>query len=189
MKRRTLVHTIGASITLGTIGIAAAEDEEAYAEIAFSDQKSDGTSVIVDRLEIEANGFITIHTWDLIAEQDGPNTIAGVSDLLTPGVHHDAAVNLFEDGTGYSDSFDQDRLELGTHRLLAVPHRDVSGTGEFEFAGDSHTDIPFTNGPQTRSDLPVDGAVNDVADVVVSRGRGEPKGFRGRSSASGGKRA
>lgn len=82
-------------------------------------------------------------------------------------------VPLFHGGTGYSDVFDQDQLDNARHRLVAVPHRDMDHTGEFDFVSTPHRDVPFTNGTQTRTDLPVDGAVNDVARVVVSPGMGE----------------
>lgn len=138
-----------------------------YAEIEFEDQESDGTSVTVARTYLEGDGFITIHTWDLIAEQDSPGTIVGVSELLTPGEYKNITVNLFADGTGSSPGFEgQERLE-GTQKLVAVPHRDVTGTGEVEFTGENGHDIPFQNGPASRDDLPVPSAVNDVGTVTV----------------------
>lgn len=182
MKRRTLIQTIGTGIGLGTVGAASAAHQENYAEITFDDQKSDGSTVTVERLDIAADGFITIHTWDLIAEQDGPNTIAGVSELLEAGSYVDVDVRLFDDGTGYSDVFDQDRLSNGRHRLIAVPHRDIEHTGSFDFTSAPHKDIPFTRGTRVREDLPVDGAVNDEAVVVVSQGSRDVDQFRGERS-------
>ncbi len=176
MKRRSLVTIVGASIGVGTVGAVSGAQQENYAEITFNDQKSNGDSVVVDHVLVEADGFITIHTWDLIAEQDGPNTIVGVSDLLTPGSYSAVEVSVFDDGTGYSEVFEQDRLENGRHRLVAVPHRDMEQTGSFDFTTEPHTDIPFTEGTQTRDDLPVEDAVNDIARVVVAPGHGESAG-------------
>lgn len=177
MKRRTLIGTIGTSIGLGTIGMVSADHQENFADVELRDQKSDGIAVTVERLRLEADGFITIHTWDLIEKQDGPNTIAGVSKPFEPGEYTEVDVPLFHDGTGYSDGFDQDQLDNGRHRLVAVPHRDTDHTGDFDFVSTPHRDVPFTNGTQMRTDLPVDGAVNDVARIVVSPGVGEPPQF------------
>lgn len=170
--------TGGAELTSEAIGaiLPASEaepDQNNYAEIEFNDQESDGTSVTVDRTYVEHDGFITIHTWDLITEQDGPGTIIGVSRLLEAGENGegreyvDETVELFDPVTGISEEFEgQERLRE-SQPLVAVPHRDMAHSGEFDFTTDPHVDIPFTNGNRTRSDLPVEDAVNDVADVTV----------------------
>lgn len=171
--RRKAIRTVAGALTvgvgLGSIHSASAEQQTNYAEIEFDDQRGGGAVVRVARTLVEADGFITIHTWDLIAKQDGPNTICGVSRLLEPGEYFDVPVKLFHGRTGYSEAFgDQKRLEE-SQQLIAVPHRDVNHSGAFEFTEAPHTDVPFTDGPETRFDLPVDDAVNDVASVTVDR--------------------
>lgn len=185
--RRTALRTLGGALALGiglgSAPISTATHQENHAEIKFNPQRTTGESVTVAKYEPKGDGFITIHTWDLIDEQDGPGTICGVSELIEPGKHRNIEVTLFEDDTGYSPEFaDQQRLEAD-QRLVAVPHRDIEHTGEFDFTGHEHTDIPFTNGTQVRDDLPVDDAVNDWAyvRVVPDNGDGAPDGAsRGR---------
>jgi len=159
---------------------ASADHQENYAEIEVHGQRTGGTTVRVARTYVEAEGFITIHTMDLIDEQDGPGTIVGVSRPLEPGEHLDEVVKLFHGSTGYSPGFEgQNRLERD-QKLVAVPHRDMNHTGEFEFTGGHPVDIPFTDGPQTETTLPVDGAVNDTATVTVGRPDDGPGNGRGR---------
>lgn len=192
--RRTALRTVAGALAVGgglggaTAAVAAEgeEDEEweNYAEIEFNNQRSDGTSVEVAELYTEMGGFITIHTWDLIQEQDGAGTIVGVSEYLPPGEYENETVDLFAEGTGFSPEFSgQTRLEHG-QRLVAVPHRDLNRTGEFEFTEEGH-DKPFTNGSRTRTDLPVDGAVNDVAAVAVVTESADGEGDRGEDQGRG----
>lgn len=179
--RRQAISTVGALI-IGSTGVAAAEDQEKggesaddqenYAIVDFREQESDGHYVTIRRAKLLADGFITIHTWDLIDEQDGPNTICGVSHLLTPGDYYGIKVPLFNPGSGYSEAFgEQNRLQE-TQRLVAVPHRDMNHNGTFDFTGESHIDIPFTRGPAVRTDLPVTNAVNDIDLVKVVENSG-----------------
>jgi hypothetical protein len=171
---RTLAGALAASGGLGgttTAAVAEGGDEEGenYAEIEFNNQRSDGTSVEVASLRIEMGGFITIHTWDLIQEQNGRDTIVGVSRYLETGEYENETVPLFVEENGISPAFhDQERLEHG-QRLVAVPHRDVNDNGTFDFTDENENphDIPFTDGSRARTDLPVDGAVNDIAAVAV----------------------
>lgn len=177
--RRTAIRALGGALTLGvgigSIQTVSADHQTNYAEIEFHDQRSGGATVQVARTLIEAEGFITIHTWDLIEEQDGPNTICGVSKHLDPGEYSNIPVRLFHRSRGYSESFGNQKRLGESQRLIAVPHRDMNHSGEFEFTKAPHTDVPFTNGPEARTDLPVDGAVNDVAAVTVGRPNERPE--------------
>lgn len=183
LGRRTALRTMAAGIGLAAVGTVSAGHEKAspYASVNFTDQTTDGYTLTIARARLGADGFMTIHTWDLIDEQDGPNTIVGVSGPLESGIHKWFPVVFFHPGMGYSraESEDdggfhdvtrlQDILDDGQDEidLIAVPHRDVNHSGEFEFAGEEHTDIPFQNGPREEENLPVDNAVNDVATVSV----------------------
>lgn len=167
-----------AGLAGGTAIGASSEEESAeqnnYAEIAFRQQTIDGTSLVIDRTYVEHDGFITIHTWDLVAEQDGAGTIIGVSRLLEAGEdgegqeYKNEEVALFDTGTGFSGEFEGRKRLWKDQTLIAVPHRDINGNGEFDFTTEPHVDIPFTSGSRIREDLPVDGAVNDEARVTVT---------------------
>ncbi|MEF8861305.1 MAG: hypothetical protein V5A29_15825 [Haloarculaceae archaeon] len=190
-SRRTALRTIGGVVAfgvgLGGAGSAAANHEvghqENYAEIEFNPQRTTGGSVRVARYVSKGDGFITIHTWDLIDDQNGPDTICGVSGFFGPGEYSNVTVELFDEGSGYSPAFgDRARLKED-QRLVAVPHRDMNHNGSFDFVtaeNPAHADIPFTNGTRARDDLPVDGAVNDWAEVklVTDNRKGEVNGER-----------
>ena len=169
--RRTAIRTgagvLGLGAGLGSLGSTSADHQDNYAEVEFGDQRSNGATVTVDRTTLHADGFITIHTWDLIAEQDGPGTIIGVSRHLTPGEYVDEVVRLFHPTRGFSPTFEGQKRLTEDQRLVAVPHRDMEHTGEFDFSEAPHVDVPFTQGSREREDLPVDGAVNSVASVAI----------------------
>jgi len=174
ISRRNVLGGIGSLALAGLAGCTvrgAQAEQNNYAEIAFSDQESDGTSVTVDRVYLEQDGFVTLHTWELITQQDGAGTIVGVSGLLEAGENGEGkeylheTVELFDPDAGFSKEFEgRDRLRQ-SQPLVAVPHRDMDGSGEFNFTTDPHVDVPFTEGSRIRTDLPVDGAVNDEAKV------------------------
>jgi hypothetical protein len=182
MSRRRVLQGLGglavgglaAGTTIGASSDEQPNEQRNYAEIAFRQQTIDGTSLTVDRTYVEHDGFITIHTWNLVAEQNGAGTIIGVSGLLEAGEngegreYRDQEIALFDGGTGFSSEF-EGRVRLWDDQtLIAVPHRDINGNGEFDFTTEPHVDIPFTNGSRMRGDLPVDGAVNDQAQVTVT---------------------
>jgi hypothetical protein len=167
-RRKALAAAAGVSaLTLGGAGTATADHEENYAEIEFHDQATAGSVVYIARLLLNADGFITIHHMDLINDQDGPNTILGVSEPLGPGEYHTVPVQLFNPTTGFSEPYEGLSRIYSTQDLVAVPHRDMNHNGEFDFTVEPHTDVPFTNGPSERDDLPVDNAVNSLARVTV----------------------
>lgn len=180
VSRRDVLAGAGGLTVAGLAGctVRASHEEESsgqnnYAEIAFSDQESDGTSVTVDRTYVEQDGFITIHTWDLVTQQDGAGTIIGSSRLLEAGENGEGreylneTVELFDSDTGFSSEFEGRSRLRKSQTLIAVPHRDMDHSGDFNFTADPHVDIPFTKGSRIRTDLPVDGAVNDEADVSL----------------------
>jgi hypothetical protein len=171
--RRDVLGGIGGLSVAGVVGgtgFASHEDESGqqnFAEIAFTDQRTDGTTVTVDRTYLEQDGFITIHTWDLVTQQDGAGTIIGASRLLEAGENGegkeylDETVELFNADTGVLPEIaEQERLKK-SQTLIAVPHRDMNHSGEFE----ASVDVPFSEGSRIRTDLPAEGAVNDVANV------------------------
>jgi hypothetical protein len=179
VSRRGVLGCIGGLTVAGLAGCTArgsqaeTAEQNNYAEIAFSDQKSDGTSVTVDRVYLEHDGFITVHTWDLITQQDGAGTIIGVSRLLEAGENGEGreylneTVEVFDSETGFSEEFEGRERLRRSQTLIAVPHRDMDYSGDFNFTTEPHVDIPFTEGSRIRADLPVDNAVNDEARVTL----------------------
>lgn len=176
---------MAAGIGLGAVGTVSASHEHSdpWASVEITDQATDGFTLTIARTKVLADAFMTVHTWDLIEEQDGPNTIIGVSGPLEPGIHKWFPVVFFHPGMGYSraESEDdggfydvtrlQDILDDGQDEIdvIAVPHRDMNHSGRFEFTGEDHVDIPFQNGPKAEQNLPVEDAVNDVATLTVDR--------------------
>lgn len=134
----------------------------------------DGTALVIDRTYVEHDGFITIHTCDLVAEQDGAGTIIGVSRVLEAGQEgersesRDEPVALFDSGPSFSSEFEGRNRLWDDQTLIAVPHRDVNRNGEFDFTTEPHVDMPFTGRSRVREDRPVDGAVNDETRVTVT---------------------
>lgn len=167
LTRRAALAGFG-SLAFG--GLVSAHDRKGqldYAEVDFPDQVTGGRAVRVGRMAVDADAFITIHSWGLISEQDGPNTILGVDGPFSPGEYESFEVPLFDHGIGASDAFDGvSQLGFGVHQLVAVPHLDKDHDGAFNFDHENPTDVPFGNGPQTVENTPFPGAVNDTGWVV-----------------------
>ena len=84
--------------------------------LTLSDQDGDGTSVIVDSVDLPSAGFVAIHG-------DGggsPGPVIGVSDLLPAGTSSDVVV-----------TFGEPLTESGT--VFPMVHIDTDGNGVYEF--------------------------------------------------------
>jgi plastocyanin len=106
--------------------VAAGAVATAPATISASAQSSDGTSIVVDRIDLPAPGFIAVHG-------DGggsPGAVIGNSALLPAGLSLDVAVPL-------SQPLTADGL------VFPMVHIDVDSDGLYEFAlPDETTDGP-----------------------------------------------
>ena len=115
------------------------EDGETTASVVFSDQESDGASVVVDEAVLPEGGYVVIH-----ASDDGsPGEVLGHSSFLPSGTSTDVTVDL-------------DSPISESQELIAMAHTD-DGDEEYEF--------PDADGPYTTDGAPViDGAQITVAD-------------------------
>lgn len=90
----------------------AAAEESTTAEVTFSEQSSDGTTVTVDSVTLPDGGFVVL--------RNGDGEVVGVSGYLEPGTHSDVTVTL-------------DRsLDDGTTVLTAFLYEDSNGNGSFD---------------------------------------------------------
>ena len=124
------------------------------ADVTFTDQTSDGTTVVVDSVTMSEGGFVAIHDSSL-NEGAVISSVIGVSDYLAPGTHEDVEITLF-DVPGRD--FDRSALEE-SQTLIAMPHLDTDGDEEYGFvATGGEVDGPYTE----------DGApVVDAAQITV----------------------
>ena len=102
----------------------------ASAAVSMSDQRTDGNSVVVDRVELSQPGFVTIHDASVT---DGAvfDSVVGVSERLSAGVHEDVRISLDE--------------SVGNETLVPMPHRDTDGDGAYTFVeSEGSADGPFT---------------------------------------------
>jgi len=82
------------------------------ATVSMSDQSTDGSSVLVDRVELSEGGFVAVHDSTLL---DGAvfDSVVGVSGYLGAGVHEDVRVE-----------FDDEQPSEDT--LIPMPHTDTN---------------------------------------------------------------
>jgi PGF-CTERM protein len=116
------------------------------ASVSMNLQDSDGTSVVVDRVDLASGGFVTIHDASLGAGAV-LESVRGTSEYLEAGVHEDVVVEL-----------DQPLNE--TSQLIPMAHRDTNDNQAYDFLeSEGSADGPFTFDG---------GAVVDTATVSVT---------------------
>ncbi|WP_218644780.1 PGF-CTERM sorting domain-containing protein [Natronomonas gomsonensis] len=127
----------------------------ASATVAMSDQSTGGSSVSVDRVELSESGFVAIHDSSLL---DGNtfDSVRGVSDVLSAGVHEDVRVEL-------DDELDNEDT------IIPMPHKDTNDNGEYDFVtSEGDEDGPFED-PNSDFDIAVDtAAVTPTDEASVS---------------------
>nr|WP_179233993.1 PGF-CTERM sorting domain-containing protein [Halorubrum halodurans] len=105
----------------------------ASATVAAVDQPTEGSSVVVDRVELSEGGFVTVHDSSL---GDGAvlESVRGTSEYLEAGVHEDVRVRL-DDPLTENDS------------LFAMAHRDTNDDETYDFlATEGEADGPYLDG-------------------------------------------
>ena len=102
-----------------TVEEAEEPEEEPTATVTFSDQDSDGETVVVDSTSMSEGGFVAMHDETLL-EGDAFGSVVGVSEYLEAGDHSDVEVTL-----------DEPLEENQT--LIAMPHRDTNDNQEYDF--------------------------------------------------------
>ncbi|MDS0259063.1 PGF-CTERM sorting domain-containing protein [Haloarcula sp. S1CR25-12] len=101
------------------------------ASVSIADQSSDGTTVVIDRVDVSEGGFVAVHDATL---NDGAvfDSVVGHSDYLDAGVHENVSVTLDE------------RLTSG-QTLIAMPHVDSDGDESYTFVeSEGGADGPYT---------------------------------------------
>ncbi|MFB6128016.1 MAG: PGF-CTERM sorting domain-containing protein [Halolamina sp.] len=109
------------------------------ATVSASDQPTTGDSVVVDRVELSEPGFVVIHDGQQLADGQVVESVAGVSEKLSAGVHTNVRVELTEN---VSDT------------VVAMPHMDTNDNDAYDF--------PDADGPFTADG----GAVTDAAELT-----------------------
>jgi len=133
------------------------DTEMTSASVTFEDQTSNGTTVVVESVEMSEGGFVAIHN-DTLLEGDAVGSVVGVSDYLEPGPHENVTVTLFD-----VKGADVDQSDL-TETLIAMPHEDTDDSNQEVY------DFVSTNGEADGPYLEDDEAVTDSATVTVETG-------------------
>lgn len=120
-------------------------EETPTASVTFNDQRTDGTSVVVQSVTMSEGGFVTIHDSSLLAG-DALGSVVGVSSFLSAGSHETVTVALDEQPTD-------------GETLIAMPHRDTNGNQMYDFVSSGGAE----DGPYTDAS----GAVVDKATVML----------------------
>ncbi|WP_134671487.1 DUF7282 domain-containing protein [Halorussus marinus] len=133
--------------TAGTTTDASDDSPTGTASVAFGDQTSNGSTVVVDEANLSSGGFVVLYS------QGG--TVLGNSSYLDPGTSQNVTVDLSEPLNG-------------SQVVVAVPHMDTNENETFDFntsaAQEAATtieeggDVSVTNvtdAPYTQNDLPV----------------------------------
>jgi PGF-CTERM protein len=104
----------------------------ASATVEMSDQPTDGSAVVVDRVELSEDGFVTIHDSSLL-DSATFDSIRGTSAYLEAGVHEDVRIELDEE----LDNEDT---------LIPMAHKDTNDNEQYDFAeSEGGEDGPFIN--------------------------------------------
>jgi hypothetical protein len=110
--------------------VEAIDDLEGEARLTFSDQESDGETVVVDSVELSEGGFVAIHDEGFVSGEP-IESVVGISEYLEPGEHEDVGIELEE-------SLEDDR------ELIAVAHLDTNENEAFDYVdSDGEEDVPY----------------------------------------------
>ncbi|WP_336326180.1 DUF7282 domain-containing protein [Halovenus sp. HT40] len=120
-------YTTGGDIVMtpGNVTVSASVD--------FTAQSSDGTTVVIDSVDLSEGGFVTIHDSSLAAG-DVIDSIRGTSEYLDAGTHENIVVEL-------------DAPLTETNQVFAMAHQDTNDNEMYDFVdsgGDA--DGPYTAG-------------------------------------------
>lgn len=154
MSRRTAIKSMVVSgVTLlgvGATGMSVAQEDasesdapvEQEATVTFTDQTTDGTSVIAESATLPDGGFVTIHDEALLTNDDPVGSVIGVSEFHGAGDHADIEIPLFGEIQG--TEFETSTLREN-QTLIAMPHKDTNSSEEYEFvATNGQEDGPYT---------------------------------------------
>ncbi|MFT4947643.1 MAG: hypothetical protein ACI8TL_001891 [Natronomonas sp.] len=115
----------------GSIRTVQQSGDDAPAEVAMSDQSSDGTTVTVDSARLDEGGFVTIHD-SRLTNGEPLASVRGTSEYLGVGTVQNLEIEL------------DDPLEEGD-TLIAMPHRDSNDNETYDFVeSEGNDDPPYT---------------------------------------------
>jgi len=132
--------------TAATADETATEAPADEASVAFENQSSNGTAVVIDSVAVPEGGFVVVHDTGLI-EGDVVESMRGSSEFLESGTHRNVTVDL-------------DASLNESQRLVGVLYRDSNENETFDYVTSNRT----ADGPYTRDDGV---AINDRANVTV----------------------
>jgi hypothetical protein len=125
------------------------ETVDEQAAVAFLNQTTGGSTIVIDSVTVPEGGFVAIHDTSLL-DSEVVGSVIGVSDYLEPGTQEEVEVNLF-DVPGAE--FDQSELEEA-QALIAMPHMDTDGDEEYGFVeSDGEDDGPYVRSGQAVVDI------------------------------------
>ncbi|RQG97161.1 hypothetical protein EA473_03545 [Natrarchaeobius chitinivorans] len=105
-------------------------DEPQPAHVTFSDQTTDGQTVVVDEVTMASGGFVAIHDSSLLVG-NVLGSVIGSSEYLEAGTHENVEITLDE-------PLEEDET------LIAMPHRDTNDNQEFDFVeSEGEADGPY----------------------------------------------
>lgn len=105
--------------------------------VTFTDQTSDGSSVVIDEAALASGGFVAVH--------DATGAVIGASAFLDAGIHRTVGIDL---------------ALAETQVLVAVAHADTNENGAFDFVdSEGREDGPYLD---DRGEPIVDGACVSV---------------------------
>ena len=130
-------------------------DVTVSASVGIDAQSSDGTTVVVDSVDLSEGGFVTIHDSSLGAGAV-IGSIRGTSEYLAPGVHEDVVVTL-------------DTPLNETNGVFAMAHQDTNDNEMYDFVtSEGSSDGPYTAGGDIvmqQATISVTAAVSGDADA------------------------
>ncbi|PSQ34404.1 PGF-CTERM sorting domain-containing protein [Halobacteriales archaeon SW_10_66_29] len=121
-------------------------DVTVSASASLDRQTSDGTTVVVEDVDLSEGGFVTIHDASLLGGA-ALESVRGTSEYLEAGVHDEVTIEL-------------DEPIADTQQLIAMPHRDTNDNEAYDFVENEGGD----DGPYTADG----GAVVDPGTVGVT---------------------
>ncbi len=111
--------------------VVASANVSVSAAVSMSEQPTDGTHVVVDRVELSQGGFVAVHDGTLL-DGEVTGSVVGHSEYLSAGVHENVRIELDE--------------SVGNETVIPMPHMDTDGNEMYTFVeSGGETDGPFIN--------------------------------------------
>lgn len=142
--------------------------------ITFTDQETDGESVVVKNAFLPSSGYLSIHDarTRLFGDEDENvrvvKSLIGITERLEAGKHKNVEVDLFNDAAPAVDQFGRTGPLSESQPLIAIPHEDRVAGESFVLETDPEEflvgDGAFLDGVNKLGEL---GATNDIGTAFV----------------------